>query len=458
MKKLISTNPGNNYEILGEVEVSTPQEIAQAVAGAQRAKTAWKEIGLEARREYLLKAHQLFTEGKKDFAELISREMGKPITFANTTYQNYLNAFGEFLELGKEALADEITFEDGATRHRIVYEPIGVTAIIAPWNHPFGMFMWGVIPNLLAGNTVVFKHSEECPLSGKFIENIMSEANFPEGVFTEIYGDAEQGKQLIDENVDFIWFTGSSKAGMSIYEQAGKKFVKAVMELGGSNPGLLFADADIDAAVAKCTSKRLSNCGQACDSLKRLFVQKEIAEEVLSKLKNAFEEIGIGPTSDPNTEIGSLVAKRQLELLESQVQDAVSKGAKVVTGGKPASELRGAYYLPTILTGVTEDMRIWKEEVFGPVLAVYEFETEEQAIAQANDSEYGLGSLVFTSDKQRGARVASKLQTGTVEINNAIHWLTCNPFGGYKKSGMGREHGIHGFRELCEIKVISEDK
>lgn len=457
-RKIASYNPGKAYEFIGEVEISSPEDIHRAVQEAHLAKLAWKELGLSARRLFLERALDLFTESKEELSSLISQEMGKPISFALSSYQNFLNSYREFLDLGAKSLADEVTYEDDQSRHRIVYEPIGVTAIIAPWNHPFGMFIWGVIPNLLAGNTVVFKHSEECPMSGKYIEGIMSSAQFPEGVFAEIYGDAEQGEQLLKEELDFIWFTGSSNVGASIFEIAGSKFVKSVMELGGSNPGLLFADADIDAAVAKCANKRLSNCGQGCDTLKRLFVEEGVFDEVIAKLQLEFQSKKLGLTDDPKTEVGCLAAKRQLELLEAQVSDALSKGAQLVCGGQRAPDLDGAYYMPTLLTGVTDQMRIWKEEVFGPVLSVYPFASEKEAVERANDSSFGLGSLVFTSDQERAARVAAKLQTGTVEVNGASHWLTCNPFGGYKRSGMGREHGTHGFRELCEIKVISEEK
>jgi len=215
---------------------------------------------------------------------------------------------------------------------------------------------------------------------------------------------------------------------------------------------------DADQFIDKIYAKRFRNCGQSCDALKRLLIHESIFDDIVNKLKRKIEEKIVGDPENPDTETGSLVAERQLKLLEEQVNDAVKKGAKIITGGRKPDNLKGAYYMPTILTNISKNMRVWNEEVFGPVLIVHKFKTEDEAVELANDTKYGLGSLVFTNDKKRAHRVASRLETGTVEINSAIHWFTCNPFGGYKESGMGREHGKHGFHELCQIKVISEEK
>jgi len=280
----------------------------------------------------------------------------------------------------------------------------------------------------------------------------------PEGVFSEIYGAGDVGWELANGNVNLIWFTGSTKVGHDLYKLAGEKFIKAILELGGSNPGIVFEDVNIQEIVSKIYTKRFRVCGQTCDALKRLIVHHSVFDEVVEKLKNEIESKKVGDPESQETDIGSLVAKRQLTLLESQVKDAIDKGAKVITGGKRPQSLKGAYYLPTILTNVKRDMRVWKEEVFGPVLPIISFRDEDDAVRIANDTKYGLGALVFTEDKEKAERVARKIEAGTVEVNSADHWLSCNPFGGYKESGMGREHAKQGFRELCQIKVISMKK
>lgn len=458
MKKLISTNPGKNYEVIGSVDVSTMAEIKQKVAAAKAAKTSWKELGVAKRISLLWPVYEAFLKRKKEIRDLIIKEIGKANQDVESEIDRYSENFKWFLKNGEKSLEDEITYENNQSLHKIIYEPLGVSAVITPWNQPLGMFIWGVIPNLIAGNTVVFKHSEECPLTGKLIEEIMESCRLPKGVFSEIYGDGKVGQALINQEINFIWFTGSSQAGKMIYQEAAKKFLKVVLEMGGSNPGIIFADANIDKFIEKIYTKRFRNCGQTCDALKRLIVHESIFEEVVEKIKNEVDKKRVGDPQDPKTDIGSLVAKRQLDLLETQVKDAVEKGAKIITGGYKPKGLKGAYYLPTILTKIKPKMRVWSEETFGPVLVLVSFKSEEEAIKLANDTKYGLGSLVFTNDQEKALRVASKIESGTVEINNANHWLSCNPFGGYKESGMGREHGVYGFRELTQIKVVSMEK
>lgn len=458
MGKLISTNPAKNYEIVGEVEISSDKDILEKIKSAKKARLTWKESGVKKRIELLRQVYDEFVKRKEEVIELIIKEIGKTRKEANREVDGYSDDFKWFLDNGEGALKEEVTCEDDKTIHKVLYEPFGVSAVITPWNYPFGMFIWGVIPNLIAGNTVVFKHSEECPLTGKLIEEIMLSKNLPQGVFSEIYGAGDVGSKLANQEVNLIWFTGSSKVGKEIYKIGAAKFIKVILEMGGSNPGIIFEDADIDKCIDKLYAKRFVACGQSCDALKRLIVEESVFNEVVEKLKKKIESKAVGDPNLERTDIGSLVAKRQLDLLEEQVKDAVNKGAKIITGGEKPKNLKGAYYLPTLLTNITKDMRVWNEEVFGPVLVVVLFKGEEEAIRLANDTKYGLGALVFTNDKKRAERVALKIEAGTVEINSAIHWVTCNPFGGYKESGMGREHGVYGFRELCQIKVISEEK
>lgn len=458
MTKLTSTNPARNYEVLGEVSVSSNSEIKEKVALANKAKLMWKELGFKKRIELLKPICGEFEARQKEIAELVTKEMGKPINESTSEVSNGLSKFKWFMKNVESASADEITHEDDNSIHKIVYEPFGTAAVISPWNFPFSMAIWGIIPNLLVGNTVVFKTSEECPLIGKLIEEVMTSHNLPKGVFAEVYGAGEVGQKLAESEVNLVWFTGSTKVGKLLYKIAADKFIKVVLEMGGSSPCLVFDDADIPASVKTIYQERFDNGGQSCDSLKRLIVHQSIFDEVVKQLKEVVEAKVLGNPFDKNTHLGSLAAKRQLALLQEQVDDALKKGAKLITGGSTPKNLAGAFYEPTILTNITREMRVWTEEVFGPVLPVISFQTEEKAIAMANDTFYGLGSRVFTKDPGRAKRVAARIEAGTVEINQVSRWLACNPFGGYKQSGLGREHGVVGFRELCQIKVISAEK
>lgn len=458
MSVLVSTNPADDYKPVGEVTVTSLDDITSTVTKAQLAKTAWKELGLEKRIALLQPIHDELDTRQEEIAQLICQEVGKPITQARNEAKGYCEEFQWFLDNAATALKDEVTFEDENSIHKIVYEPYGVAAVITPWNFPFGMALWGVVPNLIVGNTVTFKISEECPLMGKLVETVFHNHALPDGIFSEIYGAGEVGQQLSESAIDFIWFTGSTRTGKSLYKTAADKFIKAMLEMGGSNPCVIFEDVDIPSAAKIVYEGRFFNCGQVCDATKRLIVHESIKDTFIAALKAEIELKELGNPAEATTDIGSLVAKRQLDLLTGQVDEALALGAKVVAQIKLPEALKGAYYPPTVLDNISKDMRIWKEEVFGPVLPILTFKTEEEAVALANDTPYGLGSRVISKDETRAQRVASKLESGTVEVNEGDRWITCNPFGGYKNSGMGREHGLLGFRELCQVKVISSSK
>jgi len=458
VEKLISTNPSKNYEVIGKVEVSSEKEIRDAVGKANRAKEKWASLGIKERVKMLSKVYENFSKRKQELALLETKEMGMPISQSLGSVDFGLSYFKWYLENAEKCLAPEITYEDNKSVHEVFYEPIGTAAVITPWNFPFSNMILGVMPNLVVGNTVVFKHSEECPLSGKLIEEIMNHSGLPDGVFNEVYGNGKTGDYLVHQDINMICFTGSSKVGKYLYELASKKFIKAFFELGGSDPGIVFEDADIDKVLDSIYSGRFYNCGQVCCALKRLIVHESKFEEVIKKLKAHVEAKKVGNPEDKSTDLGPLVSEKQLILLKDQVKDAVNKGAKIVTGGKSPDNLKGAYYLPTLLVNVTPDMRIWKEEVFGPVLPIVSFKTEDEAVKLANDTVYGLGSYIFMKDSKKAARVAEKIKSGVVNINNVDSGIPCNPFGGYKCSGLGRGSGKHGLRELCQIKAVSMEK
>jgi succinate-semialdehyde dehydrogenase/glutarate-semialdehyde dehydrogenase len=355
------------------------------------------------------------------------------------------------------ALHPVVTYEDERERHELHRLPRGVAACIVPWNFPFANFVWQCGQNLVAGNTVVFKHSEETPFCGAWIEKILTTV-LPKGVFNEVYGDAEVGRLLVDADIDFVCFTGSTKAGASIAARAGARLIPTCMELGGSAPGIIFDDADVPAIVSDVYLYRFMNSGQACDGLKRLIVHANKYDEVVAALSDLIQTKKIGDARNESTDLGPLVAKRQLELLENQVADATAKGAKVLLGGSRPQRFEGAYYEPTLLAHITPDMRVWQEEVFGPVLPIVTFKSEAEAIHLANDTRYGLGGYVFTSDPERFRRIAQQLETCMVSHNGAVYIRPENFFGGMKQSGSGREHGTEGFHEVTLSRQIAVRK
>jgi succinate-semialdehyde dehydrogenase/glutarate-semialdehyde dehydrogenase len=457
--KLKSTNPASNYDLVGEVDVSSSEEIKNKVIAAQKVKTEWKELGVEARIKLLEPIRDEFASRINEIAELISLETGKPISESISEVDRYTNGeLSWFLENGTQALQDEVTLDDDISLHKIRFEPRGVAVAIAPWNFPFGMAIWGIFPNLIAGNPVIFKTSEECPLTGRLIEQIIDNHNLPEGVFSEVYGSGDVGRQLVQQDVDFIWFTGSTTTGKQLYKTAADKFIGVVLEMGGSNPCVVFEDADLSKAAATIFGGRFQNCGQVCSAIKRLIVHESVAEELTGELVKLIDTKVIGNALNKNTDISSLVAKRQQELVNGQLQDALADGAEIVHQLEIPGELSGAFVEPTLLKNVDRDMRVWKEEVFGPILPIVTFSTEQEAVELANDTIYGLGALVISGDTQRALRVAGKIDAGSIGINYESRFAPCDPFGGFKSSGMGRERGIHGLRELCQIKVLHTSK
>lgn len=456
--KLVSTNPAKNYEYIGEVEISTPEEISYKVAWAQKAKKSWRNLWIEKRILLLEPILKSFQEKASELATLISQEVGKPISEAKVYVDSYNGYFQWCLQNSGEALSDEITHQDADSIHTLSYEPYGVACVISPWNFPYGMAVWGIIPNLLAGNTVVFKISEECPLVGKFIEEVFWGHELPLWVFSEVYGDGSVGKILSESDIDILWFTGSSKVGQKLYKTAAEKFIPAVLEMWGSNPCIVFDDVDIEKTAEIIYEGRFENCGQVCDAIKRLIVHENIHDQLVDALVHIIQKKRVWDPSVGNTDLWSLVAKRQQELLISQVTRAKAQWATTVTWGKAPTDMLGAFYEPTLLTNVSPDMDIWSEEVFWPVLSIISFQTEQEAIELANDTQYGLGARVMSQNIERTKRVAKEIDAGTVEVNSGSRWLHCNPFWGFKKSGLGREHGTAGFRQLCQIKVTSVGK
>ncbi len=452
--KLVSINPSNN-EILGEVEETTKEEIIDKINLAKSAQTKWANLDINERIKILEEMYNKFEKNTDKIANLISLEMGKPITQSESEIKSTLKNIKWDLENAKNCIAPEITFENDTEMQKVFYESKGIVVAISPFNYPFSLCCAIAFQNLIVGNVVISKPDQNLPLLYKFLEEILSNTNLPSEVWQFVFGGKEIGSFLVEQEIDMICFTGNTKTGEYLYKVAANKMIPILMELGGSAPGIVCEDADIDNVIQGIFKKKFSNSGQLCHALKRLIVNESIFDEVIDKLKKIAESQVIGESLDRNTTIGPLVNKKQLNTLTDQFDDAINKGAKVICGGK---QLEEKYFEPTLLTNITKDMKVWKEEVFGPILPVTSFKTIEEAIELANDTIYGLGGYVFTTNKEKFEKISKELKTGMVACNNLAYSAPYNPFGGVKKSGLGRTRGKWGLRGLCNIKVVTFEK
>jgi acyl-CoA reductase-like NAD-dependent aldehyde dehydrogenase len=454
-KYLISTNPAKGYEEVGRVKVSEEVDIQRAIQKAREALPAWRALSAKERGCYFEKFLVLYKNKIHELAQLQTSEIGKPITESLSECNSRVASIERDVERSIRMLNPQVLDVYEAHQTELHLEPHGVVAAIAPWNFPTSQFFIAIVQPLLAGNTVVFKHSEENPLTSQFLAALMEQAGFPEGVFTCLYGGGDVGDMLTSQDVDLISFTGSSEVGRMIYKKAADKFIPAILEMGGSSPAIVFDDIDIDKACLSVFRERFNNNGQICCALKRLIVHESIHNVVVEKLTSIIEEQVVGDPMDEKTTIGSLSARRQLETLEVQVEDSKKKGATIVTGGKRPEGLNGAYYLPTLITNTTPDMKVLTEEVFGPVLPIIAFKTEEEALRIAHDTQYGLSAFVYSKNLERADRMAHTLEAGQVSINGCPYFSSNASFGGYKKSGIGRTRGDIGFLQVTRQKIIS---
>ncbi|MEF2967437.1 aldehyde dehydrogenase family protein [Paenibacillus sp. M1] len=455
MNLIESVNPFNAL-VIGRVKESSIDEVHEAVIRAKKACSIWGGTGLEERISLLEPLIHKLEEHRGELAELLVTEVGRPILEAEGEVRGAMDNMRVHLVHAREYLADQTFLEDRGVTHTLRRVPWGVSAVISPFNVPLNISEWGIIPNLLCGNTVIYKPSEYTPLVGEYFSKLILELGLPPGTFHLLQGDGKVGERLIHEAVDFIWFTGSTSTGTHIFEVAGKRFISSLMELGGNNPTIICEDVEIsDDLISNLIQGRFQNCGQVCSAIKRLYVHQSKYEELVAKLAHRAQALKVGDPANPSTEIGPLVSERQLLLLEEQVADAVAKGAGVACGGRRSADFpQGSYYLPTVLTGVHHGMRIMNEEVFGPVLPVMAFNDPAEAVELANDSLYGLAAEIYCNNEAIIDYFTGALQTGRVAVNMPrFAGLNC-PMGGMKKSGKGRQHGKWVFEELTQIKHI----
>ncbi|WP_018322890.1 NAD-dependent succinate-semialdehyde dehydrogenase [Bradyrhizobium sp. WSM2793] len=430
-------------------------ETTAAVEAAQTAFKPWARKSAKERSAILRKWFELIMANQEDLARIMTAEQGKPLTESRGEVV-YAASFVEFYaEEAKRIYGETIPSPFPNSRIIVQKQPVGVCAAITPWNFPAATMTRKCSPGLAAGCTFVIKPAPETPLSALALVVLAERAGFPKGVLNVVTGDAVAiGKVMTDHPaVRFIGFTGSTPVGKLLMQQAASTVKKVGLELGGNAPFIVFDDADLDAAVAGAITAKFRNTGQTCVCTNRLFVQEAIHDTFVEKFANAVAKMKVGDGSEADVVQGPLINQRTLEKVERHVADAVANGAKIVVGGRRHA-LGRTFYEPTVLSGVTTKMMVTHEETFGPVAPVYRFKSEEEVVALANDTPFGLAAYFYTNDLGRAFRVAEELECGMVGINSAILGTEVAPFGGVKESGLGREGSLHGIEEFVEIKYL----
>lgn len=450
---IVVTDPATG-RVLKQVANASVADGARALDAAVAVADSWADTPARARAEILRRAFDLLQERRNDFALLMTLEMGKPIAEANSevTYG------GEFLRWFSEE-AVRINGRYGATPEGtgtmiVTQKPVGPCYLITPWNFPLAMATRKIAPALAAGCTVVIKPAELTPLTTLMFMQLLEDAGVPAGVVNVITTSQSQlvsAPIITDPRLRKLSFTGSTAVGRALIAQAAQNVLRTSMELGGNAPFIVFADADIDKAVTGAMLAKFRNTGQACTAANRFIVHASIAEDFGRRLTDRVNALVQGPGIDPTVNFGPLVTEMAVENIDALVQDALARGATLLTGGiRPDGP--GSFYAPTVLTGVSPDSRMVQEEIFGPVVGITTFETDEEAIKLANNTEYGLIGYVFTTDINRGQRMIDSIDTGMMGLNTGLVSNAAAPFGGVKQSGLGREGGLEGIHEYLSTK------
>ena len=448
-------NPADG-EVIGSVADFGAEETTKAIDAASRALPDWSRLTAKARAAILKAWFNAILENAEDLATIMTLEMGKPIRESRGEVAFGANFIEWFAEEGKRAYGEIIPTHDMSKRLLVMQQPIGVVAAITPWNFPLAMIARKVAPALAAGCTTVVKPPEDAPLTALAVTELAHRSGIPAGVINIVTtSKPEQVGHELSTNpiVRKISFTGSTEVGKLLMRNAADTVKAMSLELGGNAPFIVFDDADIDAAVEGAIASKYRNTGQTCICANRLYVQDGAYDEFSKKFAEAVAALQVGPAIEDTTEIGPLVNEAALDKVEELVADALSQGANVLTGGKRHA-LGRTYYEVTVLTGVTQNMRVAKEEIFGPIAPLYRFSTEEEVIAYANDTTYGLAAYFYTGDIARIFRVSEGLEYGMIGANTGLISTELHPFGGVKESGIGREGGHYGLAEYLETKYV----
>ncbi|MEO5936153.1 MAG: succinic semialdehyde dehydrogenase [Terriglobales bacterium] len=457
------TNPATG-ETLAELPLATATDVNAAVTRARVAQQQWAQVSVAERVKVLRRFQRALFEQKDEVAALISDEAGKPRVEALLTEVvvtlDAVNFYGR--EAPRLLSPQRVPHANPVMKSKrgwLVGEPYGVVGIISPWNYPFSIPASETMAALVTGNAVVLKPSELTPMTALRLQALMTEVGLPDGLFQVVVGDGLTGSVLVGSPIDKLIFTGSVTTGKKIAAAAAAKLMPVVLELGGKDPMLVLADADIEIASSAAVWGAFMNAGQTCLSVERCYVHKEIYQTFVDRCVAKTKQLRVGRGSDAETDVGPLINPQQLRNVEVHTADAVSQGARILTGGHRLPNVGENFYAPTVLVDVHHGMRVMREETFGPLLPIMAFTTDEAAIALANDSEFGLSASVWTRDRRRGEAIAQRIEAGAVMVNDVITCFGISeaPHGGVKASGMGRTHGRPGMEEMVRAKYIDSE-
>lgn len=450
------TNPATEKKI-GALPDLGEHEAERAVDAAHDALAGWSSMLATERQEILEKWYDLIHDHIDDLTEILTMEQGKPHKEARGEILNGAGFIKWYAEEGRRIYGDQIPSNSADQRIVVIKQPVGVAAMITPWNFPSSMITRKVAPALGAGCTVVVKPSEATPYSAIALAVLAEKAGIPKGVFNIVTGDAKTiGKVLTShKKVKKFSFTGSTAVGKKLMEQCADTVKKVSLELGGNAPFIVFEDADLKKAVTGTVTSKFRNAGQTCICANRIFVQENIYDEFLKMFVSETKSLKLGRGDEDSTDIGPMINRDGLEKTQELLKDALDDGAELHCGGNARDDLGPRYFEPTVITGVKPSMRIFKEEIFGPVAAVYKFSTTDEVIKMANDTQYGLAAYIYTNDLKRSWEVPEALEYGMVGVNSSLLSLPQAPFGGVKQSGFGREGAKYGIEDYIQTKYLS---
>jgi succinate-semialdehyde dehydrogenase/glutarate-semialdehyde dehydrogenase len=455
---LESFNPATG-ERVGGVPVTDPADVQSVVDDVTEVQPFWAQMRPEDRARYMRRTAQVIIDHLDELTSLLTREQGKPRAEAySMELVPTIDALHWIADHGRKILADEkIRYPQRffvGKRSFFSYEPLGVVGVISPWNYPWSIPFGEVAMALMAGNGVVLKPAELTPLIGQRIQDVFDRAGLPDGIVRAVHGGGDVGGALVESSVAKVFFTGSVDTGRKVGQMCAERIKGSVLELGGKDPQIVLADANLDNAVAGCLWGGFANAGQTCSGIERVYVVREVADRFIEGVVEGAKALRVGDPSNWNVDVGPMVSEDQYGIVNELVQDAVAAGAQMHCGG-PLEPPR--FYAPTVLTGVTHEMRIMREEIFGPVIPIVTVSSEEEAIALANDSEFGLGASVWTLDRGKGERIARRIEAGSVWINDHMysHGAFQCSWGGVKQSGIGRSHSKFGFYECVNVKHVA---